>query len=222
MRPAVKEQVESLGAKFVEMPLDTAGAEGAGGYAKQLGEEFYTKQRELMARVVAASDVCITTAAIPGKPSPRLITADAVRGMAPGSVIVDLAAERGGNCELTQADETVVENGVTILGPTNLPSEVPTHASQLLSGNLTQFHQADHARRRAASQSRRRSRPRNTGRLPRRSDRSASPRAARPGAAHSPARRRPARRPSGRQISRSRQLRLVRISLARTQRLQFA
>ena len=102
VRPAVKEQVESLGAKFVEMPLETAGAEAAGGYAKQLGEEFYRKQRELMARVVAASDVCITTAAIPGKPSPRLITADAVRGMAPGSVIVDLAAERGGNCELTQ------------------------------------------------------------------------------------------------------------------------
>lgn len=139
VRPAVKEQVESLGAKFVEMPLDTAGAEGVGGYAKQLGEEFYTKQRELMARTVAASDVCITTAAIPGKPSPRLITADAVRGMAPGSVIVDLAAERGGNCELTQADQTVVENGVTILGPTNLPSEVPTHASQLLSGNMTNF-----------------------------------------------------------------------------------
>jgi NAD(P) transhydrogenase subunit alpha len=139
VRPAVKEQVESLGAKFVEMPLDTAAAEGAGGYAKQLGEEFYQRQRELMARVVAASDVCITTAAIPGKPSPRLVTADAVRGMAPGSVIVDLAAERGGNCELTKSDETVVEHGVTILGPTNLPSDVPTHASQLLSGNLTNF-----------------------------------------------------------------------------------
>ena len=107
VRPAVKEQVESLGAKFVEMPLETTGAETAGGYAKQLGEEFYQKQRELMARTVAASDVCITTAAIPGKPSPRIITAEAVRGMAPGSVIVDLAAERGGNCELTKADETV-------------------------------------------------------------------------------------------------------------------
>jgi NAD(P) transhydrogenase subunit alpha len=139
VRPAVKEQVESLGAKFVEMPLETAGAEAAGGYAKQLGEEFYRKQRELMARVVAASDVCITTAAIPGKPSPRLITADAVRGMAPGSVIIDLAAERGGNCELTKADEVVLENGVTILGPTNLPSEIPTHASQMLAKNLTNF-----------------------------------------------------------------------------------
>jgi NAD(P) transhydrogenase subunit alpha len=139
VRPAVKEQVESLGAKFVEMPLETADAEAAGGYARELGEEFYRKQRDLMARTVAASDVCITTAAIPGKPSPRIITADAVRGMAPGSVIVDLAAERGGNCELTQADQTVVENGVTILGPTNLPSEVPTHASQMLAKNLTNF-----------------------------------------------------------------------------------
>jgi NAD(P) transhydrogenase subunit alpha len=139
VRPVVKEQVESLGAKFVEVPLETGGAEAAGGYAKQLDEEFYRKQRELMARTVAASDVCITTAAIPGKPSPRIITADAVRGMAPGSVIVDLAAERGGNCELTRADETVVENGVTIYGPTNLPSEVPTHASQMLAKNLTNF-----------------------------------------------------------------------------------
>jgi H+-translocating NAD(P) transhydrogenase subunit alpha len=139
VRPAVKEQVESLGAKFVEVPLETTGAETAGGYAKQLGEEFYQKQRELMARTVAGSDVCITTAAIPGKPSPRIITAEAVRGMAPGSVIVDLACERGGNCELTKADETVTENGVTIIGPTNLPSEVPTHASQMLAKNLTNF-----------------------------------------------------------------------------------
>lgn len=139
VRPAVKEQVESLGAKFVEMPLETAATETAGGYAKQLGEDFYRRQRELMARTVAASDVCITTAAIPGKPSPKLITGDAVRGMAPGSVIVDLAAERGGNCELTQADQVVVENGVTILGPTNLPSEVPAHASQMLAKNLTNF-----------------------------------------------------------------------------------
>jgi len=139
VRPAVKEQVESLGAKFVEVPLETTGAETAGGYAKQLGEEFYQKQRELMARTVAGSDVCITTAAIPGKPSPRIITAEAVHGMTPGSVIVDLAAERGGNCELTKADHCIVENGVTILGPTNLPSEVPTHASQMLAKNLTNF-----------------------------------------------------------------------------------
>jgi proton-translocating NAD(P)+ transhydrogenase subunit alpha len=139
VRPAVKEQVESLGAKFVEMQLDTADAEGAGGYAKQLGDAFYQKQRELMAQVVAANDVCITTAAIPGKTSPLLVTAEAVRGMAPGSVIVDLAAERGGNCELTKADEVVVENGVTILGPTNLPSEVPTHASQMYAKNVSNF-----------------------------------------------------------------------------------
>jgi H+-translocating NAD(P) transhydrogenase subunit alpha len=137
VRPAVKEQVESLGAKFVEMPLATGDAEGAGGYAKQLDEEFYRKQRELMAQTVAASDVCITTAAIPGKKSPVLVTADAVRGMAPGSVIVDLAAERGGNCELTRPDEIVVANGVTILGPTNLPSEVPAHASQMYAKNLS-------------------------------------------------------------------------------------
>jgi H+-translocating NAD(P) transhydrogenase subunit alpha len=139
VRPAVKEQIESLGAKFVEMPLETTGAEGTGGYAKELGEEFYRKQRELIARTVAASDVCITTAAIPGKPSPRVITAEAVRGMAPGSVIVDLAAERGGNCELTKADELVVDSGVTILGPTTLPSEVPTHASQMLANNMLNF-----------------------------------------------------------------------------------
>jgi NAD(P) transhydrogenase subunit alpha len=139
VRPAVKEQIESLGAKFVEVPLETAGAETAGGYAKELGEEFYRKQRELLARTIAASDVCISTAAIPGKPSPRVITAEAARSMAPGSVIVDLAAERGGNCELTKADEVVVDSGVMILGPTNLPSEVPTHASQMLANNMLNF-----------------------------------------------------------------------------------
>jgi H+-translocating NAD(P) transhydrogenase subunit alpha len=137
VRPAVREQVESMGARFVELELDTAAAEDRGGYAKQLGEEFYQKQRELMARVVADSDVVITTAAIPGKPSPRLITADAVRGMRPGSVIIDLAAERGGNCELTRADERIVDSGVTILGPTNLSSEIPNHASQMYSNNVT-------------------------------------------------------------------------------------
>ncbi len=139
VRPAVKEQIESLGAKFVELELETAGAEDAGGYAKAQDETFYQKQRELMARVVAASDVCISTAQIPGKKSPLLVTADAVRGMAPGSVIVDLAAEGGGNCELTKAGETVNEGGVTILGPTNLPSDVPTHASQMYARNLTTF-----------------------------------------------------------------------------------
>jgi NAD(P) transhydrogenase subunit alpha len=139
VRPAVREQVESLGARFVELPLETAGAEDKGGYAKAQDEEFYRKQRDLMARTVAASDVVITTASIPGKPSPVLITADAVGGMAPGSVIVDLAAERGGNCELTRADEIVHANGVTILGPTNLPATVPYHASQMYAKNIATF-----------------------------------------------------------------------------------
>ena len=139
VRPAVKEQMLSLGAKFIEMPLETAQAEGKGGYAQQMDEEFYRKQRELMARVVADSDVVITTAAVPGKRSPVLITADMVSKMPSGSVIVDLAAERGGNCELTRADKTVVEHGVTILGPTNLPAEVPFHASQLYAKNVVTF-----------------------------------------------------------------------------------
>ncbi|MBN2580545.1 MAG: Re/Si-specific NAD(P)(+) transhydrogenase subunit alpha [Pirellulales bacterium] len=137
VRPAVKEQIHSLGAKFVEMKLESA--EGSGGYARQMDEAFYRKQRELMTKVVAESDVVITTAAIPGKKSPVLITAEAVAGMAPGSVIVDLAAERGGNCELTKADQTLKHHGVTILGPTNLPSEAPYHASQMYSKNITTF-----------------------------------------------------------------------------------
>ena len=136
VRPAVCEQCESLGAKFVQLELETSGAEDKGGYAKELGEEFYTKQRQLMAEVVAESDVVITTAAIPGKQSPLLITAEAVAGMQPGSVIVDLAAERGGNCAPSKPDETVIDHGVTILGPTNLPSEVPNHASQMFSKNV--------------------------------------------------------------------------------------
>lgn len=136
VRPVVKEQVQSLGAKFLELPLETADAQDKGGYARQLDESLYEKQRALMLKAVAASDAIITTAAIPGKKSPVLVTAEMVRAMAPGSVIVDLAAERGGNCELTRADETVVENGVTILGPTNLPSTVPLHASQLYSRNI--------------------------------------------------------------------------------------
>ena len=137
VRPIAKEQVQSLGGKFIEMPLDAA--EGQGGYAKAMDEEFYRKQRELMTRVVAENDVVITTAAIPGKKAPTLVTAEMVRGMAPGSVIVDLAAERGGNCELTRPGETVVENGVTILGPANLPAEVPYHASQMFAKNISTF-----------------------------------------------------------------------------------
>jgi len=136
VRPAVKEQIESLGAKFVELDLETAGAEGKGGYAKALTEEQQQRQREQLALVVGGNDVVITTAAVPGRPAPLLITAEAVRKMPRGSVIVDLAAERGGNCELTRADETVMEEGVTILGPTNLPSEVPQHASQMFAKNL--------------------------------------------------------------------------------------
>jgi NAD(P) transhydrogenase subunit alpha len=139
VRPAVKDQVVSVGAKFVELPLETVGAEDKGGYAKAQDETFYQRQRELMGRVVAESDVVITTAAIPGQKAPVLITRDMVAGMAPGSVIVDLAAERGGNCELTRPDVTVVEQGVTILGPTNLPSAVPYHASQLYAKNISTF-----------------------------------------------------------------------------------
>ena len=139
VRPAVKEQVQSVGAKFVELPLETAQAEDKGGYAKAQDEAFYQRQREMMARVVAANDVVVTTAVVPGKKAPVLVTADMVRGMAPGSVIVDLAAERGGNCELTRADQVVVEKGVTILGPTNLPSTVPYHASQMYAKNVTTF-----------------------------------------------------------------------------------
>ncbi len=139
VRPAVKEQIQSLGAKFVELPLETAGAEGSGGYAKAQDESFYRRQRELLLKVVGASDVVITTAAIPGKRSPVLVTAEMVQAMAPGSVIVDLAAERGGNCELTKADEAIVVHGVTILGPTNLPATVPYHASQMFSRNVVTF-----------------------------------------------------------------------------------
>jgi NAD(P) transhydrogenase subunit alpha len=137
VRPAAKEQVQSLGAKFVELPLDTAGAEDAGGYAKAQDETFYRRQRELMAKVVADSDVVITTANVPGRKAPVLITSEMVAGMNPGSVIVDLAAERGGNCELTRSGETVVAHGVTIIGPVNVPSMVPFHASQMYSNNIT-------------------------------------------------------------------------------------
>jgi NAD(P) transhydrogenase subunit alpha len=139
VRAAAKEQVHSVGATFVELPLEAGDAEDKGGYAKAQDESFYRRQREMMTKVVAGSDVVITTAAIPGKRSPVLVTGEMVQGMAPGSVIVDLAAERGGNCELTRADETVTAHGVTILGPTNLPASVPFHASQMYSRNITTF-----------------------------------------------------------------------------------
>ena len=139
VRPAVKEQVQSLGAKFVEMPLETNQAEGQGGYAKAMDEEFYRKQRELMLRVVAEQDVVITTAAIPGKRAPILVTEEMVKAMPPGGVLVDLAAERGGNCELTKPGQTIEVHGVTILGPTNLAAEVPNHASQMYAKNIITF-----------------------------------------------------------------------------------
>ena len=136
VRPAVKEQIQSLGARFVELPLETADSQDAGGYARAQDEAFYRRQREMMLKTVAATDAVITTAAIPGKKAPVLVTAAMVAAMPAGSVIVDLAAERGGNCELTRPDETVVRHGVTILGPTNLASTVPYHASQMYARNI--------------------------------------------------------------------------------------
>jgi len=138
VRSAVKEQIESLGAKFVNISLDVR-AEGEGGYAKALDEEAYKKQREQMAAFLKEQDVVITTAAIPGKKAPLLITREMVHMMTPGSVIVDLAAERGGNCEVTKAGETVVEHGVTVLGPVNLTATVPHHASQMYGRNVATF-----------------------------------------------------------------------------------
>jgi H+-translocating NAD(P) transhydrogenase subunit alpha len=139
VRPAVKEQVQSLGADFIELDLDTGDSEDAGGYARAQDEAFYARQREELGKVVADSDVVITTAAIPGQKSPLLITATAVGAMRAGSIVIDLAAERGGNCEVTRAEETVQEGGATILGPTNLPSTVPGHASQMYAHNLATF-----------------------------------------------------------------------------------
>jgi len=139
VRPAVKEQVQSLGAKFVELPLETGSSEAAGGHAKAMGEEFYARQRELLGKVVADSDVVVCTALIPGQKAPVLVTREMVQRMKPGSVIVDMAAERGGNCEGSVADDTVVVDGVTILGPTNLPAEAPVHTSQLYAKNVVTF-----------------------------------------------------------------------------------
>ena len=137
VRPAVKEQVESLGATFVDLALDTDRSEDRGGYAKAQDEAFYARQRERMARVVAGSEVVITTALIPGRPAPVLVTDEMIAGMMPGAVVVDLAAERGGNVEPSRPDETVVAHGVTILGPTNLPATVPFHASQMYAKNVS-------------------------------------------------------------------------------------
>jgi NAD(P) transhydrogenase subunit alpha len=136
VRPAAREQILSVGAKPVELDLDTGEAEGSGGYAKAQGEDFLKRQRELMKEVIKEMDVVITTAAVPGAKSPILVTEEMVKAMKPGSVIVDLAAERGGNCDLTKAGETVVKNGVLIIGPTNVPSSVPFHASQMFGKNI--------------------------------------------------------------------------------------
>jgi NAD(P) transhydrogenase subunit alpha len=139
VRPAVKEQIQSLGGKFVELPVEAADAEDKGGYARELGEDFYRRQRELMAKVVAESDVVITTAAIPGKKAPVLITGDMLKAMAPGSVVIDLAAERGGNVDVTRPGETVEVHGVKVIGPVNLAATVPYHASQMYARNMTAF-----------------------------------------------------------------------------------
>lgn len=139
LRPAVKEQVESLGARFIELDLKADEAETSGGYARQQTDDFYRVQRELLSKHLAKSDVVITTAAVPGKRAPILISRDIFENLRPGSVVVDLAAEKGGNCSLTKPGEQIVVDGVTIIGPTNLPSQVPLHASQMYSKNISTF-----------------------------------------------------------------------------------
>jgi NAD(P) transhydrogenase subunit alpha len=138
-RPVVKEQVESLGARFVELPLEAKDAEDKSGYARAQSEEFYRKQQEVMGKCVAAADVVISTALVPGQRAPVLITEAMVQAMRPGSVIVDLAAEQGGNCALTEPGQEVVRHGVAIIGPTNLPSTVPFHSSQMYARTVTAF-----------------------------------------------------------------------------------
>ncbi len=139
LRPATKEQVQSLGGRFVELPIEAKDSEDVRGYGTAQDESFYARQRELLSRAVAENDVVITTAVVPGKKAPVLVTREMVKGMAPGSVIFDLAAERGGNCELTRAGQTVVEHGVTIIGRINVASQVPYHASQMYGRNITAF-----------------------------------------------------------------------------------
>ncbi|MBV9771436.1 MAG: Re/Si-specific NAD(P)(+) transhydrogenase subunit alpha [Bryobacterales bacterium] len=139
VRSAAKEQIESLGAKFVVLDLETGGSETQGGYARAMDEQFYRRQRALLTEVIRDQDVLITTAAVPGKKAPILVTAEMASAMSPGSVIVDIAAERGGNCELTQPGETVMHQGVSILGPLNLASAAPYHASQMYGSNIAAF-----------------------------------------------------------------------------------
>jgi NAD(P) transhydrogenase subunit alpha len=139
LRPASKEQVQSLGGRFVELPIEAKDAQDAAGYAKAQDEDFYRRQRELLAKVISESDVVITAAVVPGKKSPVLVTKEMVAGMAPGSVVVDLASERGGNCELTKPGDVIVEHGVTIIGYFNIASTVPYHASQMYARNIAAF-----------------------------------------------------------------------------------
>lgn len=139
LRPAVKEQIQSLGGRFIELPLETQDAEDKRGYAKQQDEAFYKRQRELLGRVVAESDVVITAAVVPGRKPPVLVTREMVESMAPGSVVVDLAAERGGNCEVTVSNQVSVHKGVNIIGIINLASTVPFHSSQLYARNVTNY-----------------------------------------------------------------------------------
>jgi NAD(P) transhydrogenase subunit alpha len=139
LRPAAKEQVQSLGGRFIELPIEAKDAQDARGYARQQDESFFQRQRELLGKAVAESDVVVTAAVVPGKKPPVLITRDMVQRMAPGSVIVDIAAERGGNCELTKAQQRIVEYGVTIIGYINVASTVPYHASLMYAKNLTAF-----------------------------------------------------------------------------------
>jgi NAD(P) transhydrogenase subunit alpha len=139
VRPAAQEDVESVGAKLIQLPLQPGDAEDASGYAKDLGDAFYHRQQEFLAEVVKGVDVVISNAAIPGRRAPVLVTEAAVRGMGFGSVIVDVAAAKGGNCELTRPDEEVMVDGVDIVGPTNLPAHAPFHASQLYARNVTNF-----------------------------------------------------------------------------------
>jgi NAD(P) transhydrogenase subunit alpha len=139
VRPAVKDQIVSVGAKFISLDVEATAAEDKGGYAKVMDEAFYRRQRELMMDVIREQDVVITTAAVPGKKAPVLVTREMVEAMAPGSVIMDIAAVRGGNCELTRPGETVIHHGVTILGPTNFAAMAPYHASQMFSANAITF-----------------------------------------------------------------------------------
>jgi len=139
VRAAVKDQIVSVGAKFISLAVEAGAAEDKGGYATAMDDTFYKRQQELLTEVIREHDVVITTAAVPGKRAPILVTKEMVDAMQPGSVIVDLAAVRGGNCELTECGKTIIHKGVTIMGPANLPAAAPFHASQMFSSNVATF-----------------------------------------------------------------------------------